>query len=142
VKVVFDTNVYVSSILTGGLPSQVLRIAMHAGFSICVSAAIVSEIHEVLRRQGVRSALVAALLREIKKNARLVKIPRDKQWAAGLTEKDNCILATAVMANADYLVTGDRQIRAVRRVRRTQIVTPREFVTVLVHAGYLVRSDF
>jgi putative PIN family toxin of toxin-antitoxin system len=142
VKLVFDTNVYVSSILHGGLPSQVFRIAIHAGFAVYVSAAITDEIRDVLQRHGVRSRLIATLLHEIRGNARPVKIQRGKRWVPSLTEADNHILATAVAANADYPVTGDRRMRAVGRVRRTQIVTPRQFITALIHAGYLVRGDF
>ncbi len=141
-RVVFDTNVYVSQILHGGLPAQVLRAAVQARFSVCVSAQILSEVREVLLRHGVRASQVNAVVREINRLARTVTVQGDTQFADTLTAKDNQILATAVAANADYLVTGDRQIRKLGRIRRTHIVTPREFWTVLIHAGYVVRADY
>lgn len=141
-KIVFDTNVYVSHILRGGLPSQAIQVAALCGFPICVSAEILTEVREVLERHGLPAGRAAAHLREIKRTARLVRVDPRRNWVATLTAKDNAILAAAVAANADYLVTGDNKLRAVGRVRRTRIVTPREFMTILVHAGCLVRADF
>jgi putative PIN family toxin of toxin-antitoxin system len=45
--------------------------------------------------------------------------------------QDDLILATAVSANADYLVTGDKQLLAIGYYEGTKIVSPREFLTIL-----------
>jgi predicted nucleic acid-binding protein len=45
--------------------------------------------------------------------------------------EDDLILATAVSAQADYLVTGDRQLLALGEYQGAQIVTPRAFATIL-----------
>jgi uncharacterized protein len=45
--------------------------------------------------------------------------------------EDDLILATAVSAQADYLVTGDRQLLALGEYQGVQIVTPRDFATTL-----------
>jgi predicted nucleic acid-binding protein len=45
--------------------------------------------------------------------------------------EDDLILATAVSAQADYLVTGDRQLLALGRYQGVEIVTPRAFATIL-----------
>lgn len=141
-KVVFDTNIYVSRILHGGLPAQVLKISLQAGFTVYASNPILNEVREVLARYGVRAALIKSLLREIRSGTRVVGVEPARAWVASLTPKDNAILGTAVAANAHYLVTGDKKMRAVGRIRSTQIVTAREYLTALVHAGYLVRGDF
>jgi predicted nucleic acid-binding protein len=41
------------------------------------------------------------------------------------------ILATAVSANADYLVTGDRKLRDLGRYANVTILSPRAFVELL-----------
>jgi predicted nucleic acid-binding protein len=41
------------------------------------------------------------------------------------------ILATAVSARADYLVTGDRQLLALGEYQGVQMVTPRDFLAIL-----------
>lgn len=45
--------------------------------------------------------------------------------------EDDLILATAVSAHADYLVTGDRQLQALGIFRGVTIVSPRRFLAVL-----------
>jgi predicted nucleic acid-binding protein len=45
--------------------------------------------------------------------------------------EDDLILATAVSAQADYLVTGDRHLLALGMFHGVQIVSPREFLTIL-----------
>ena len=45
--------------------------------------------------------------------------------------EDDFIIATALSGNADFLVTGDRQLRQLDNVNGVGIVTPREFVTIL-----------
>jgi predicted nucleic acid-binding protein len=45
--------------------------------------------------------------------------------------EDDPILATAVSASADYLVTGDRQLQRLGSYRGVSIVSPREFLDLL-----------
>jgi putative PIN family toxin of toxin-antitoxin system len=105
-KVLFDSNIYVSRILHGGLPAQVLKVATQAGLTLYVSETILEEVRDVLGRHGIRASLVGALVREIGRSARTVKIHRQKFWEVSLTKEDNYILEAAVAANADYLVRG------------------------------------
>jgi predicted nucleic acid-binding protein len=43
----------------------------------------------------------------------------------------SAILVPAVSARADYLVTGDRQLLALHAFQGVQIVSPREFLSIL-----------
>ncbi|MBI4494179.1 MAG: hypothetical protein HY690_15430 [Chloroflexi bacterium] len=43
------------------------------------------------------------------------------------------MLATGRLAQADYLVTGDKRLLQMRRYAGMQIVSPREFLQVLQH---------
>ena len=45
--------------------------------------------------------------------------------------EDDLVLAVAVSAGADYLVTGDRQLLALGRYRGVAILSPRAFLTLL-----------
>jgi uncharacterized protein len=45
--------------------------------------------------------------------------------------EDDFVLATAASAQADYLVTGDKQLREIGQYWDTRILTPQEFVLVL-----------
>src|SRR5512143_3308876 len=45
--------------------------------------------------------------------------------------EDDPILATAVSARADYLVTGDQPLRRVGAIANIPIISPADFVTIL-----------
>ncbi len=45
--------------------------------------------------------------------------------------EDDLILSTAVSAQAEYLVTGDRHLQAIGSFRGVTIVSPRQFLAVL-----------
>ena len=49
--------------------------------------------------------------------------------------QDDVVLATALSARADYLVTGDKELRQLGAYGETRLVIPREFVAVLDRAG-------
>lgn len=42
--------------------------------------------------------------------------------------RDDLVIATAVSGNADYLVTGDKELRAVNEFQGVKIRTPQEFL--------------
>jgi predicted nucleic acid-binding protein len=47
------------------------------------------------------------------------------------TLADDLVLATAVSGEADCLITGDRQFRAINTFRGVKFLTPREFCELL-----------
>jgi predicted nucleic acid-binding protein len=64
----------------------------------------------------------------------LVPITAEVRGVATRPE-DDLTLATAVSAEADYLVTGDRQLLALADYEGVQIISPREFLTILELQG-------
>lgn len=47
--------------------------------------------------------------------------------------EDDLVLATAVSAQVDYLVTGDRQLQRLDTFQDVRILSPRQFLTILEH---------
>lgn len=50
--------------------------------------------------------------------------------------EDDLVLATAVSAGVDFLVSGDKQLRRLGRYGNVTILTPREFLTFLDQQAY------
>ena len=133
--VVVDTNVLVSG-LVGSLtpPSQILDAWRGAKFTLIISEPILRELATTFERPYFRGRLTAnerteniALLRT---SAVIVTITIPVRGVATHPE-DDLILATALSVGAGYLVTGDRQLRALGTFGSTTIVTAREFVYLL-----------
>jgi putative PIN family toxin of toxin-antitoxin system len=131
VKVFLDTNVLVSSFATRGLSADVVRVVM-AEHELITGEVVLSEFRRVLvEKFGVvehRVLEVERLLRKFHVEPKPVNPPqiqvRDKD--------DSWILATALEAGADVLVTGDKDLLGIRiQVEHIQIMSPRDFWNML-----------
>jgi putative PIN family toxin of toxin-antitoxin system len=130
-RVVLDTNVVVSALLVPvGTQSSVLLLALRGDVELYVSAPILHEYEEVLRRPRfkLQPRQIAIALRDIRKVAHVVA-PAAK-ITTSTHESDNRFLECADAADADYLVTGN--IRHFPKIhKRTRIVTGRQFLDLL-----------
>jgi putative PIN family toxin of toxin-antitoxin system len=123
VRVVFDTNVYVSAlVLPGSRGEEALERVLDGWDSLLISRPIVDELLGVLARKFSRDAeelsRVALLLADL---AELVDPP--ERIAVLADEPDNRILECALAGRADLVVTGDKQMLALQRWRGIAIVT-------------------
>jgi len=129
-RVFLDTNVLVSAFATRGLCSDVLRQVL-AEHELVVGEVVLVELGRVLRgRIGLpKSTLVAieALLREQELAPRpkkaTIPVPRDPS--------DRWVLASAIAASVDVLVTGDGDLLELATKAPIRIVSPREFWALL-----------
>lgn len=125
-KVLLDTNVLASAAATRGLCADVLREVL-AEHELVVCNQVLSELERVLRdRFGLPISLISDFLSLIQQDSiragssRLPKVALEDQ--ADLT-----ILAAAIDAGASALVTGDKEIQALREVSGLRILSPRQF---------------
>jgi putative PIN family toxin of toxin-antitoxin system len=49
IRVVFDTNVYISALMFGGLPGSLLDLAFLHSFTLVISPSLMDELNEKLR---------------------------------------------------------------------------------------------
>jgi putative toxin-antitoxin system toxin component, PIN family len=128
VKVVFDSNIYVSAFaIPGGVAEQALDGAMEGAFQLALSRPILDEVLGVLARKFARDseelarvALFLSTVAEMVKPLRRVGVLAD--------EPDNRILECAAAAKADVIVTGDREMLALANWKGIAILSLREFV--------------
>jgi putative PIN family toxin of toxin-antitoxin system len=130
VRIVLDTNVLVSSLITKGTPPDRLYQAWDAGsFDLVTSSAQLAELERVLAYGKLRPYITVdeaeALLETIGAAALVVAELPDVDLSSD--PDDNVILATAIAGEADLLVTGDKSgLLELKSVRGVSIVTPRE----------------
>ena len=137
-KAVLDSSVLVSAFLApGGTPATLLAHARAGALSLCVSSEILSETAEVLLRPKHQKGRqyepqeVARFCSALLAVSELVTDLPNLQ-AVPADPKDDMVVATAVAAKAEYLVTGDRKhLLALGSYEEIQIVTPRAFLELL-----------
>lgn len=125
-KVFLDTNVIASATATRGLCADVVRTVIEF-HDLVVSEPLIGEVRRVLKDKFGASAEmideVVSLLRQDTLHAEALPL-------ADLALKDPAdvaIVSSALNGGADVLVTGDKEVLALKRVGSLQILTPRQF---------------
>jgi len=132
-KVVLDTNIFVSGWLWGGLPDRVLKLAEVYLITVCASEKLLNELQSTLSQDKFRSKLqtLSINLNGLMSGTRqLVEVyPISTINFPELRDpNDNMILATAIAADADVIVTGDQDLLVLQEYEGIPIVTTREFL--------------
>ena len=127
-KVVFDTNVFVSALtFRGGRGDQALRIILEGRDSLVLSKPILDELLRILAtkfsREREELARVAVYLAEL---AQMVDPP--DRFDVLSDEPDNRILECAIAGGVDVIVTGDRSVLKLEDFRGVKIVSLREYL--------------
>jgi putative PIN family toxin of toxin-antitoxin system len=125
-KVFLDTNVLVSGMVFAGNERKLLEGIIDGRLEWVLSADVIGETNEVLRKKFPKQVVLFPLFlrivnhREISRRAYQGHVKKYVQLIDDRT--DAPILAAAVMSKADYLVTGDKRLLALKKVEGTEIV--------------------
>lgn len=131
-RVVLDTGVLIAALITTGTPPhQIYQAWYKRRFELVTSEWQLDEFRRVSRyprlRRFLHPAEAGALVNGMRRRAILVRELRDVSLSAD--PDDDPLLATAVVGEADFLVSGDKRgILALKQVETTRIVTAREFL--------------
>lgn len=128
-RIVLDTNVLVSGLAyPDGVPGRIVTAWRRGSLDVVLSSYILDEVRRVLPRLNHRlkwrKADFADLVDLLAIQADLVE-PQELPEDAARDAADVPILGTLLASNADYLVTGDRDLLALADSH--PIVSPAEF---------------
>ncbi len=132
--VVLDTNVYVSgTILSRGTPFEILEAWRRQAYILATSEAIIAEIERVLcyprirDRYAVTEQDITRLIESLRADALVV--PGDCQVTGVCADPDDDkLLACALEAQADCIVSGDPDLLSLGEYRGIAILTPHEMM--------------
>jgi putative PIN family toxin of toxin-antitoxin system len=126
-RVVLDTNVYVSALLFGGKPKQVLDLALNGSLRLLISEQLKLEMERILRDKFDFTA------RKIAESAELLW--SDAEWIDPKfclnicpDESDNRVLECALEGKAGYIVSGDRHLLSLQPIEGLAILLPSTFL--------------
>jgi len=128
-RVVLDTNIYISAILFGGDCEMILKILESSGVKILISDFIISEIETVLRKKfkWTEEEIELAILSIQSKTSFVdtsskINIIKENKF-------DNKILECAVDGRADLIISGDtKHIQPLGKIRGIPILSPKRFL--------------
>ena len=136
IRATLDTNVLASGALdTHSAVAQVIEAWFRAEFVVVLSPYILDELDSALEKpyfaQRLRRESTAKYIALVRQFARVVPITDTLPRVASHPEDDR-VLATAVSGKVDYLVTGDRNLQALGKYQTVTVISPRDFLRVLV----------
>jgi putative PIN family toxin of toxin-antitoxin system len=131
---VVDTNILISALFsTQSLPAHLIELWREGCFDVLTSADQIDELRRVTRYPRIRERLAPALAGRLINELRDVAIVVTdlSTVTASPDPYDNYLLATALAADANFVVAGDkRDLLALRVFQGVKIVSVREFLAL------------
>lgn len=130
---VYDTNVLISAFIGKGTPYKILKATYKGNIDLVLSPEILIEFEGVLKRSKFhfKEKHIRSILSVVVKVARIVS-PDVVVDIVKDDPADNRIIEAAISGKANYIVTGDSHLLSLERIKRIKIVTPKEFLDLLV----------
>ena len=131
IKIVTDTNVYLSGIIFGGNPRKVLKLARNKIVVAYTSASILLEVAEKLNQKfHWDEEKVGKTLKAISKVTEVIN-PATILSVVKKDKSDNKIIECALGAQANYIVSRDKHLLDFSEFEGIKIVTPRDFLRIV-----------
>lgn len=130
-KVVFDTNIFISAfVIPGGKAEKAFILAIRGTFALYTSVFILTEVSQKLQEKfDWDEKRIIELLRFIKSIAVILKTMSILHVLKD--EPDNRVLECAVEGKVDFVVTGDKHILALREYKGITIVNLSDFLKLI-----------
>jgi putative PIN family toxin of toxin-antitoxin system len=128
-KLVLDTNVFISAFFWGGNPRKIMTRIIEGKDYLFSSDAIIGEVAKVMSRPkfGASPQIVLQFTESIRNLAVMVPLMgivngvcRDKD--------DDKILECAILCQADYIITGDDDLLSLANFKGTEIITANQYL--------------
>ncbi|MDQ3695807.1 MAG: putative toxin-antitoxin system toxin component, PIN family [Chloroflexota bacterium] len=137
-----DTNVLVSGVAgfaaAEGVPGRLLHLWRDRRFELIVSAEILAEVQRTLAKPYYRQRLTLEEREDFRlllQTAATNTLLTARVFSVATHSEDDLVLDAAVSGQADYLVTGDKQVQRLEAIQGVRIVSPRYFLTRLEQEG-------
>ncbi len=128
-RAVVDTNLFVSGLLWGRNPGQLMAAAEAGTLRLCTSEYLLAELGGVLARAKFVARLTAcgvtadAVVTSVRSICEVFDPPAMPMPSDLRDPKDLAVLACAVSAEVDVIITGDKDLLTLNRFRDIPIIT-------------------
>jgi len=132
-RVVVDTNVLVSGVFFGGMPSRILEAWRDKRIDVVVSPDILEEYRRVgehLETQFTDVSL-APFLALLVMNAEIIE-PPDLPEQVSRDSDDDKFIACALAGGCHVIISGDKDLLSISGYRGVKVVAPREFLESVI----------
>lgn len=148
-RALLDANVFISYLLSGtsnSPPVVVVDAAFTGRYTLLLTEQVIGEVIERTASKPYLAYRISRpetyrLVQNLRAVAEIVPELEEPLPEVGPDRKDDYLYAHALVGQADFLVSGDKGVRAVASIGGVKIVTPAEFLHVLQQTGHLTTSS-
>lgn len=135
-RVVFDTNVWISIVLDKTLAEEFPPLIQRRKIEVCLSRPLVRELARVLEYPRISTTLEKAGVQPVVVLSRIVisaTMVRTWHTVREIEEDkaDNRVLECAFYAKAAFIVSGDKHVLRLGRFKGIRILPPRKFLEMI-----------
>ncbi|MDZ7586218.1 MAG: putative toxin-antitoxin system toxin component, PIN family [Patescibacteria group bacterium] len=129
-KVVLDTNIYLSGIIFGGNSRHILDLIIKKKIKAVSSPAILLEISQKLKQKFKWSQeQIFLTIKTIVKTTNMIRTKKTLKIVKA-DKSDNKIIEAAVESNSSYIISGDKHLLKIKKYQGVKIVTPADFLSI------------
>jgi len=130
-RIVIDSNVWISALIFGGKPRHIFERVVTDGLTIIVSEEIFTEVRRVLTLKFPDfiddfenfQAVMQPYTTKVRLGHLKVTVSRD--------EDDNRIIETALTGNVSHIITGDKDLLVLSKYKKINMITPADFLGIV-----------
>ena len=128
-KVVLDTNVFISGVFFSWPPFEILKAWLDKKIQIIISSEILHEYKRVGEELSYRypEIEISPILKSFAKKAISIPAP-SLPHPVCVDSDDDKFLACAVAGNTELIISGDKHLLDIKEFQGIKIVKPRKFV--------------
>jgi len=131
IKVVLDTNVFISALFWKGAPYEILKKVLEGAILNSISPQILKEIKEkLLYKFKLPPEKVREFLEIIIFNSQIV-YPKKKLNVVKKDPSDNKVIECVLEAGASFVISGDKHLLEIKEYKEIKIVSSKEFLSYL-----------
>jgi len=135
-RVVLDTNIFVSGLFFGGMPRKILDLIGKKLITPCFTIKTFTELERLLshnkfaKQRNLLSFSIIDFLSKLKSYSLI--FPQPSQIPIVIKEDlaDNYFLACAILSQASLIVSGNAHLQKLKEFRGIPIVSPKEFLKI------------
>ena len=130
-RIVLDTNVLVSAIIHNGKPRKLFQMGIGGKYTILISKETLDELSEVIQRPKFKmtSEDIVHIVSALMETCENVHVTSNFK-AISNDLADNIIINTAYDGNAEYIVSGDKDVRSLKNFKKIKIVSVDEMLQI------------
>lgn len=131
-KIILDTNLWISFLVSNNL-SQLDELIVKKRITLIFSYELLEEFIDVVSRPKFEKYIskqhIEKILECFDQFGELIEVTSNTNICRD--EKDNFLLNLSVDSNADYLITGDKDLLILEKIEHTKILTFTEFIETI-----------